>query len=105
MTLPVRTVLGHVLLAPDDARWYGLQVIEATGLPSGTVYPILARLETAGFFTGEWEQIDAAAHGRPPRRYYRWTPGGRQRARTAMSRPAARRLVALVRPPWTSPPG
>jgi PadR family transcriptional regulator len=52
-------------------------VIDATGLPSGTVYPSLGRLERDGYLRSSWED-ETAAHreGRPARRYYRVTAAG-----------------------------
>lgn len=67
-----------VLLALSDGVSYGFDIMDATGLPSGTVYPILARLEGRGLAESEWE--DPAVHregGRPARKYYRITAAGR----------------------------
>src|SRR6266536_5381166 len=50
---------------------YGNQIIKDTGLKSGTIYPILDRLERAGWLTAEWEGIDESAEKRPRRRNYR----------------------------------
>ena len=47
-----------------------------TGLASGTLYPILVRLERAGWVEAQWEDIDPTVEGRPSRRYYRLTPLG-----------------------------
>jgi len=56
---------------------YGFDVIDATGLPSGTVYPALSRLERDGYVRSDWEDEDEAhADKRPPRRYYRMTAPG-----------------------------
>lgn len=56
---------------------YGFDVIDATGLPSGTVYPALSRLERDGYVRSDWEDERAAhADKRPPRRYYRVTAPG-----------------------------
>lgn len=55
---------------------YGYEVIRATGLPSGTVYPILRRLEASGVLDGRWEACDPVAEGRPRRRFYTPTNGG-----------------------------
>jgi DNA-binding PadR family transcriptional regulator len=56
---------------------YGFDVIDATGLPSGTVYPALTRLERDGYLRSDWEEEKAAhAEKRPPRRYYRITAPG-----------------------------
>lgn len=58
----------------------GADVQKRTGLASGTLYPILLRLETAGWFVSRWENIDPASAGRPRRRLYRLTPNGLTRA-------------------------
>lgn len=55
---------------------YGLELAKAAGLPSGTIYPILARLEKAGWVESEIEQIDPKAAGRRARRYYKLTAEG-----------------------------
>jgi PadR family transcriptional regulator len=56
----------------DDAREprYGFELMRATGLPSGTLYPILARLEAAGWLISQQEDIDPKAEGRSARRLY-----------------------------------
>jgi DNA-binding PadR family transcriptional regulator len=56
---------------------YGFDIMDATGLPSGTVYPILGRLERDGYVRSRWEAQTTAAHEkRPPRRYYEVTAAG-----------------------------
>src|SRR5215469_16103529 len=55
---------------------YGFDIMEKTGLPSGTVYPILRRLEQADLIQSKWESGDAQELQRPPRRYYRLTRAG-----------------------------
>jgi DNA-binding PadR family transcriptional regulator len=68
-----------VLQAIVSGFEYGFDIIDHTGLPSGTVYPALGRLERDGLLRSSWED-DARAHreGRPARRYYRITaPGAR----------------------------
>jgi DNA-binding PadR family transcriptional regulator len=67
-----------VLQALYDGASYGFDIMDATGQPSGTVYPILARLESRGLAESAWE--DPQAHrqeGRPARKYYRLTAAGR----------------------------
>ena len=89
MTLQAKMVL-HLALQDPGREWYGLQMIEATGLPAGTIYPIIARLERYGWLESRWE--DPAEHeaaGRPRRRYYRFTADGAERARLALA-PARR---------------
>jgi PadR family transcriptional regulator, regulatory protein PadR len=58
----------------------GADVFNRTKLFSGTLYPILSRLESAGWLRGEWESIDPSEAGRPRRKFYRLTSVGRQRA-------------------------
>lgn len=68
-----------VLQAIATGFEYGFDIIDHTGLPSGTVYPALSRLERDGLVRSSWED-DKRAHreGRPARRYYRITaPGAR----------------------------
>jgi PadR family transcriptional regulator PadR len=66
-----------VLHAVASGSRHGFDIIDATGLPSGTVYPALGRLERDGLVRSSWEDA-AAAHQekRPPRRYYRVTAQG-----------------------------
>ncbi len=64
-----------VLLAVRAGYRYGFDVMDATGLPDGTVYPILRRLERKGVLEGRWEEEETAkCEQRPQRRYYRLTP-------------------------------
>ena len=57
---------------------YGFSVMEVTGLPSGTVYPAMRRLERDGLIQSQWEkQADADADKRPPRKYYKLTRSGK----------------------------
>ena len=56
---------------------HGFDIMDATGLPSGTVYPILGRLERDGYVRSRWEaQTTASREKRPPRRYYEVTASG-----------------------------
>ena len=80
MTTSVLKVVAALLAEPDAER-YGLQLMQDTGLPSGTLYPILVRLERAGWVASRWEDIDPAVEGRPTRRYYRLTGEGVTEAR------------------------
>ncbi|GAA5187267.1 hypothetical protein GCM10023322_35270 [Rugosimonospora acidiphila] len=76
ITAVVATVLAVFLAEPDASR-YGLELMRATGHASGTLYPVLTRLQDAGWLEAEWEDAAVAqATGRPPRRYYRLTPEG-----------------------------
>ena len=98
MTLPTQFVL-RALLADPQAELYGVEIGEAAGLPSGTVHPILARLEGLRWVQSRWEDIDPKAEGRPARRYYRLTAAGVQQARAALAEAyQAKRRVRLPRP-------
>lgn len=92
MTIPTQLVL-EVLLASPAHTAYGLEVGRTSGLPSGTVHPILARLEAIGWLTSSWEEVDPREMGRPARRYYTLTGDGAVAARAALAR--ARRPVRL----------
>ena len=85
MTLPTQLVL-RAMLADPTQEMYGLQICTEAGLPSGTIHPILARLEHLGWVESRWEDIDAHAEGRPRRRYYRLTKEGTELARTGLAR-------------------
>ena len=66
-----------ILQAIDAGYVYGFGVMETTGLPSGSVYPALRRLESAGLIRSHWEsQAVADASERPARKYYRITRSG-----------------------------
>lgn len=73
-------VLRVLLEAPAD-KHYGLQIGKAAQLRTGSLYPILARLEESGWVRGEWEMADPRDAGRPRRRYYTLTPTGHASAR------------------------
>jgi PadR family transcriptional regulator, regulatory protein PadR len=96
MTIPTQLVLEALLDAPERER-YGLEIGEVAGLRSGTVHPILARLEAYGWLSSRWEDIDASAEGRPARRYYVLTADGVQAARAALTR-AHRPATVRLRP-------
>ncbi len=84
MTLPTQLVLRALLKQPTKAL-YGLEICGAAGLASGTIHPILARLEGAGWLESSWEDINPRAVGRPRRRYYRLSPDGIEQARYALA--------------------
>lgn len=66
---------------------YGFDIMEATGLPSGTVYPALRRLEQQSLIQSTWEkQSKAHAEQRPPRKYYRLTSAGERTLAKAVQR-------------------
>jgi DNA-binding PadR family transcriptional regulator len=84
MTIPTQLVLRALLDDPAREK-YGLEICQAAGLASGTIHPILARLENMGWVDSFWEDIDPAAAGRPRRRYYTLNPDGAEQARAALA--------------------
>ena len=69
LTGPLERVL-RVLIADPAAPHYGYDLMKAARLPSGTLYPMLARLQQQGLVESEWEPQRPDAGGRPPRKYY-----------------------------------
>ncbi len=84
MTIPTQLVLRELLNEPAR-EMYGLEIGALARLPSGTIHPILARLEGLGWIESRWEDVDRSVAGRPPRRYYRLTSLGATDARTALA--------------------
>lgn len=82
----------EVLLGASEPRW-GLEIIKLTGRPSGSVYPLLDRLERAGWVTSAWDD-DADRKG-PRRRMYVLTPDGAVEAGRVVARASS---SAAVRP-------
>jgi PadR family transcriptional regulator, regulatory protein PadR len=81
---------------------HGFDLMDETGLASGTVYPALSRLERDGLVTSHWENARIAQkEKRPPRRYYELTPAGRERLAEALLlyKDLTRSLPKLVKEP------
>jgi DNA-binding MarR family transcriptional regulator len=93
---PATVAVLAALIDHGEPCW-GLAVIKASGRPAGSVYPILERLETAGWIASSWEQ-DTSRSG-PRRRYYELTEDGARAARATIagfrSRDAAATRAAL----------
>ena len=83
-----------ILHAIASGRKFGLDIMEVTGLTSGTVYPTLERLESRGWLKSRWED-EAAAHaeGRPARRYFALTASGTTVLKSALVRYQALRPI------------
>lgn len=91
--MPTQLVLQALLDAKGDET-YGFELAEVTGLPSGTIYPILRRLDQEGLVEDRWETIQAGQQRRR-RRYYRLTGEGRRVANEATEKQrAGLRLLA-----------
>ena len=84
MTLTLARILREFLTDPARQR-YGYDLMQATGYPSGKLYPPLAKLVKAGWLLREDEQIDTSAEGRPRRRMYRLSEEGVQAARLELA--------------------
>jgi PadR family transcriptional regulator PadR len=86
-----RTFLSYsavvVLRTVANGYEYGFDIIDITGLPSGTVYPTLRRLEDLGYVNSKWEKHEIAQRElRPPRKYYQLTREGDQALTEAVKR-------------------
>lgn len=80
---PLSLAAVAVLNALAAGARHGFDIMDAAGLPSGTVYPILGRLEESALVRSRWESPAIAQKAkRPPRRYYEITRAG-DRARAA----------------------
>jgi PadR family transcriptional regulator, regulatory protein PadR len=76
-----------ILLAIGTGYIYGFSIMEVTGLPSGTVYPALRRLERDGLIGSEWERQSVAnREQRPARKYYKITRSGKAVLETSLKR-------------------
>jgi len=83
-----------ILHAVASGRKFGFDIMEATGLTSGTVYPALERLESRGFLKSKWEDEGLARHeGRPARRYFTLTAAGATALKAALERYKALRPI------------
>ena len=88
MTAPLERVF-RVFLDDPAALRYGYDLMKAAGLPSGTLYPLLARLQARGLVTSAWETPHQ--DGERPRRYYQLTGEGIEVARLELAQLSARR--------------
>ena len=84
-----------ILQAVDAGFIYGFSIMEMTGLPSGTVYPAMRRLERDELIRSQWErQLLADAEQRPQRKYYKLTPAGKTKLEASRKRyPLLERLI------------
>jgi DNA-binding PadR family transcriptional regulator len=97
MNLTYPTAL--VLEALARGYHHGFQIMDVTGLPSGTVYPLLRRLDREGLVSSRWEKPALARREqRPPRRYYQLTSAGEELRGMARERfHAIETLIAAAR--------
>lgn len=91
---PLSYTAALVLQALANGHGYGFEVMRATDLPSGTVYPLLRRLEEGRLVRSRWEDAERAQRERrPPRRYYEATGAGEVALAEARERIAAQRAL------------
>jgi PadR family transcriptional regulator PadR len=89
-----------ILQAVKSGYQYGFDIMDMTGLPSGTVYPALRRLEDGGLVISKWEKHQIAQKElRPPRKYYELTREGEGALAEAVKR---YRLLELSSAPRTT---
>ena len=87
-----------ILQTVDAGSVYGFSIMEVTGLPSGTVYPALRRLEQDGLIRSHREaESAAAAELRPPRKYYKLTRSGRETLEASRKRYPLLAMLAAAR--------
>lgn len=98
MTITIARVVREFLVDPTEPR-HGYDLMQATGYPSGKLYPVLAKLVNAGWLVREEEHIDPAREGRPARRLYRLSERGIEAARYELAT-----LSQQVTPPPGRPP-
>ena len=79
MSLQTLKILELFLENPSELQ-SGADLHQRCGIASGTLYPILLRLEAAGWFISQWESINPSSAGRPRRRLYRLTASGLRQA-------------------------
>ena len=97
--MAAETKLSHtaamILQAIHASHIYGFGIMEMTGLPSGTVYPALRRLERDDLIRSHWEQQSIAdLEQRPPRKYYKLTRAGKATLESSHKRyPLLARLI------------
>jgi len=84
MTSQALAMLAILLSDPLIER-HGFDLSDQAGIKSGTLYPLLARFEQAGWLSSRWEDVDPHVVGRPRRRLYTLTAHGAEAAREALN--------------------
>lgn len=84
ITVAVARVLREFLVDPSQPR-YGYELMQLTGYPSGKLYPLLTRLQRAGWLIREREDVDSTQVGRPARWLYRLSQVGAVSARQELA--------------------
>jgi DNA-binding PadR family transcriptional regulator len=91
-------ITALILKAIDSGFVYGFSIMEMTGLPSGTIYPAMRRMEEDQLIRSRWErQAIADREQRPPRKYYQLTISGKAALEVSRKRyPLIERLIPTV---------
>jgi DNA-binding PadR family transcriptional regulator len=97
LTQPALKVLRFLMETPREGR-SGAEIFKATKVGSGTLYPLLLRLQNAGWLSSEWEVVDPREAGRPRRKFYKLTAAGQNKAHRALGE----LQIATGAPAWTS---
>lgn len=84
ITVAVARVLREFLVEAARPR-YGYELMQSTGFPSGKLYPILARLQHAGWLVRSAEDVDPSEQGRPVRYMYLLSADGLEAARQELA--------------------
>jgi PadR family transcriptional regulator PadR len=96
---PQTVAVLRALLDDPAGEMYGTEICAAAGLASGTIHPILARLEGIGWLESRWEDINPQERGRPRRRYYRLSSAGAESAGVLVAKADQRRARLQARQP------
>lgn len=83
LTLPILKVLR--LMADQPHQWFGADIKRITNTSNGTLYRMLQHLESAGWLTSKWENIDPREVGRPRRHFYKITAIGKKHISKALN--------------------
>lgn len=97
MSGPTLKLLKFMLEHPQEGH-SGAHISKETKIGSGTLYPLLQRLELAKWISGEWENVDPVEVGRPKRKFYKLTPTGQMGATHELG---LLQTTAVGAPSWT----
>lgn len=90
---PAALSILRIMLEDPQASYYGLDLAKQSGRPTGTLYPLLRKMERQGWLRSEVEPIDPSVEGRPRRIMYSLTSRGVEKAREALHQDRARQRL------------